>query len=84
MAFFLSMLAPGLLLCTAIRLLSLPIKWTWKALIHSVCGFVCLWLMNSISGFTGVCFPVNLVTVLTAGFLGIPGIALLAAIEVLC
>jgi inhibitor of the pro-sigma K processing machinery len=52
-------------------------KWFWKIGINSLCGFACLWLLNLISGFTGIFFPINLVTALIAGFLGIPGIIFL-------
>lgn len=49
----------------------------WKIAVNSVSGFICLWLLNLISGFTGIFFEINIVTVLIAGFLGIPGIILL-------
>lgn len=49
-----------------------------KLAINSLSGFVCLWLLNLISGFTGLVFPINFVTALVVGFLGIPGILLLA------
>ena len=49
----------------------------WKIAVNSVSGFICLWLLNLISGFTGIVFEINLVTVLPAGFRGIPGIILL-------
>ena len=61
----------------------LPIRWGWKILLNSACGFLCLWLLNAISGFTGLWFPINAVTVITAGFLGLPGIGLLAVIQAL-
>jgi pro-sigmaK processing inhibitor BofA len=38
-------------------------------------------LLNSLSGFTGLLFPVNAVTALIAGFLGLPGIAALAVVQ---
>ena len=60
-----------------LRLCLVPMKWFWKLLINSLCGFACLWLLNLISGFTGIFFPINLVTALIAGFLGIPGILFL-------
>ena len=75
-------LIPALLAVLAVRLLLIPMKLVWKLAIHSGCGFVCLWLLNTVSGFTGVYLPINAVTVLAAGFLGIPGIALLALLEI--
>ena len=78
-----SLLIPSLLAAALIRLLLLPLKGILKIGLHSGCGFLCLWLLNTVSPFTGITFPMNAVTVLTAGFLGIPGIGLLAALAVL-
>ena len=64
-----------------LRLIALPIRWGVKILLNSACGFVCLFLLNSISGFTGVYFPINYVTAVIAGFLGLPGIVVLALIQ---
>ena len=70
-----------LLVFGLLRLIVLPIRWGIKILLNSACGFVCLFLLNSISGFTGVYFPINYVTVIIAGFLGLPGIGALALIQ---
>ena len=64
-----------------IRALFLPVRLALKIAIHSGCGFLCLWLLNSISAFTGLLFPINAVTALIAGFLGLPGILLLAILQ---
>ena len=78
---FVSILIPLLLLMLLLKLLVLPIRWFWKVFVNSGCGFLCLWLLNSISGFTGLLFPINSVTALIAGFLGLPGIFLLAILQ---
>ena len=78
---FVSILIPLLLLMLLLKLLVLPIRWFWKVFVNSGCGFLCLWLLNSISTFTGLLFPINAVTALIAGFLGLPGIALLALLQ---
>ena len=80
---FVTLLIPALLLILLLRLLVLPMKLLLKLLLHSGCGFLCLWLLNTVSGFTGVFLPINTVTVLIAGFLGIPGIGLIALLELL-
>ena len=80
---FVSILIPLLLLMLLLKLLVLPIRWFWKVFVNSGCGFLCLWLLNSISAFTGILFPVNAVTVLTAGFLGLPGIGIMALLAVM-
>ena len=75
---FVNILIPAALTFGFLRLCVLPMKWIWKLGVNSLCGFACLWLLNLISGFTGIFFPINPVTVLVTGFLGLPGIALLA------
>ena len=78
---FMSILIPALAVCALVRLMALPIRWFWKLSINSACGFLCLWLLNSAAAFTGVYFPVNAVTVVIAGFLGLPGIGALALVQ---
>ena len=75
---FVTVAVPVLLLLVLIRVILLPMKVVWKLLLNSACGFLCLWLLNWISGFTGIYFPINFVTAAIAGFLGLPGMALLA------
>ena len=77
------LLIPALLALVLVRLLFLPMKLAAKLLLHSAAGLLCLGLMNSVAGFTGIFFPINAVTVLIAGFLGLPGMALMALVSVL-
>lgn len=78
---FLAILIPMLLLGLLLRILVLPLRWFWKLGVNSACGFACLWLLNSISMFTGLYFPINWISALIAGFLGLPGIVLLALLQ---
>ena len=71
----------ALLILGLLRLIALPIRLGVKILLNSACGFLCLFLLNTISGFTGVYFPINCVTVIIAGFLGLPGIGALALVQ---
>ena len=80
---FVTLLIPALVALVLVRLLLIPMKLVFKIGIHSGCGFLCLWLLNSVAGFTGVYFPINAVTVLTAGFLGLPGIGVMALLAIL-
>ena len=80
---FVTLLIPAVLAIVLIRLLLMPLKLGFKIAIHCACGFVCLWLLNSVSGFTGIFFHINAVTVLVSGVLGLPGIAILAVLAVL-
>ena len=81
MANFVSILIPMLALGLLLRLLVMPIRWFWKLFVNSACGFACLWLLNSVADFTGIFFPINYVTAIIAGFLGLPGIGLLAILQ---
>lgn len=77
------LLIPALMGVVLVRTLLMPLTFLAKLAAHSLCGFVCLWLLNWVAPFTGVAFPVNAVTVLTAGFLGLPGIGIMALLAVL-
>ncbi len=79
----LPLLIPALLALLLIRLLLMPMRLTLKLALHSVCGLLSLGLVNSVAFATGLALPVNAVTVLTAGFLGLPGIALLVLLALL-
>ena len=78
---FATLVVPAFLILGLLRIIALPIRWFWKLSINSACGFLCLWLLNSVAAFTGLYFPVNAATVVAAGFLGLPGICALAIIQ---
>lgn len=78
-----TLLIPALMAIVLVRFLILPIRLAFKLAIHSACGFFCLWMLNMAAAFTGIFFPINAVTVLTAGFLGLPGIGIMALLAVL-
>lgn len=71
-------LIPLLLLPVLLRLMLAPIKWFWKLFLNTLCGFLCLWLVNTAAPVTGLVIPINLVTVTVTGVLGLPGICVLA------
>ena len=72
-----SLIIPVLVGLLIFQILKSQIGCIWKIIVNSLSGFVCLWLLNLLSGFTGILLPINLVTCLITGFLGIPGIILL-------
>ena len=80
---FITLLIPALVAVVLVRLLLMPLKGLLKIAVHSGCGFLCLWLLNTVSSVTGIFFPIDTVTVLIAGSLGLPGIGLLALLAVL-
>lgn len=60
-----------------------PIKLLWKLLFNSVVGLILLLLANYIGGYLHFSLPINIITVLIAGFLGLPGILLLVCFQLL-
>lgn len=78
-----ALLIPALLAIFLVRMLLMPMKLFFRIAVHSGFGLVCLCLLNTVSGFTGIAFPINAATVLIAGTLGLPGIGLLAVLGVL-
>lgn len=80
---FFAIAIPLLSLYLLLRIMALPIRLFWKIAINSICGFLCLWLLNTIAFFTGIRFPINAVTVTIAGALGLPGIGILALMQMI-
>ena len=78
---FAPIILAALVIFCLLRLIALPIRWGWKIFVNSACGFLCLFLLNSVAGFTRIYFPINYVTVAISGFLGLPGIGVLALIQ---
>lgn len=68
---------PILFIFLFIKILMTPMKLIFKLLLNTGCGFVCLFLLNLLSGFTGILFEINFITAALVGFLGMPGILLL-------
>ena len=48
------LLIPVLIGIGLLRLLLIPMKAVFKLVAYSGCGFSCLWLLNCVSGFTGI------------------------------
>lgn len=65
------------------QLIMKPLKLVWKLIINSVIGLVLLMLTNYIGAFFSFSLPLNVLTILIAGFLGVPGILLLVCFQLL-
>lgn len=65
------------------QLIMKPIKLVWKLVINSIIGLVLLMLTNYIGAYFDFSLPLNIITVLISGFLGIPGILLLICFQLL-
>ncbi len=72
---------PILFALLLIKVLLTPMKLIFKLLINTGFGFVCLFLLNLLSGFTGILFELNFVTAAIVGILGLPGIILLLVFQ---
>ncbi|HMM30417.1 MAG TPA: pro-sigmaK processing inhibitor BofA family protein [Clostridia bacterium] len=64
------------------KLLSVPLKIIWKLLVNAVIGAVVLLIFNFFGGIVGFTIPISPVSALVAGILGIPGVIILALIEI--
>ena len=67
-----------------LALLSLIIKllkWPLKILINGILGIILLYIANIVGSYIGFVLPVNAISALIAGFLGIPGIIFLVLFQ---
>lgn len=71
-----------LVLITA-RILVKPLRFLVKVVFNSLVGLILLAAFNFLGGFMDFSIPVNLVTVLVAGFLGIPGLIFLIVVQLI-
>lgn len=65
------------------QVISQPIKLLWKLVLNSAIGLVLLLLTNYLGGYFSFNVPINFITILIAGFLGIPGIILIICFQIL-
>jgi len=63
------------------KLLLVPIKIVWKLAINAVVGGLALMLINFIGGFFGLYIPINIITALTTGILGVPGVVMILILQ---
>lgn len=64
-------------------LLLVPMRFLWRLLAGGVLGGLSLWLVNQFGWLIGVSVAINPFTALAAGFLGVPGVALIIALGML-
>lgn len=73
----------ALFLMIAGHFLMRPIRWVFKIAFNSLLGLIMLWGTNLIGESIGFTLPINLVSALIVGFLGIPGLILLIVLRYL-
>jgi inhibitor of the pro-sigma K processing machinery len=69
-----------LVLYLLIRWLFVPLRYLLFILYNAVIGAVLLWVFDLVGPLVGLGVAINPFTAVTAGFLGFPGVALLAAL----
>jgi inhibitor of the pro-sigma K processing machinery len=63
------------------RLFLVPRRFLWRLFTSAVLGGICLWAVNLIGARWNYSLPVNPLTALCAGLLGLPGVGLVAALK---
>ena len=71
------------LLCLIGYLLLVPMRFMWRLLAGGVMGALALGLVNLLGGLMGFHVAVNPFTAMAVGFLGLPGAALVVALQLL-
>lgn len=64
-----------------IWLMYYPLKITVKLILNALIGTVLLIVINLVGKFMGFIMPINIITILVGGFLGIPGVILLLVLK---
>ena len=57
------------------------LKWPLKILINGILGILLLYIANIVGSYIGFVLPINAISALIAGFLGIPGIIFLVLFQ---
>ena len=57
------------------------LKWPLKILINGILGTILLYIANIVGSYIGFVLPINAISALIAGFLGIPGIIFLVLFQ---
>lgn len=81
MAEIISIVAIVVLAYLFIKIITAPMRLIFKVLFNAACGFVCLFLLNLLSDYTGIVFELSFVSAAIVGFLGLPGIVLLLVLQ---
>lgn len=70
----------GLLGIVVLYLVIKFLKWPVKIILNGIIGVIILYIVNYIGAFFNISLAINPITALIAGFLGIPGVAVLIII----
>ena len=71
------------LLCLIGYLLLVPRRFMWRLVAGGVMGALALWAVNLLGALVGFRVEINPFTAMAVGFLGLPGAALVVALQLL-
>lgn len=63
--------------------LNLNIKRIIELIINILLGIIVLWLINRFGGSLGISIPINIITALVVGILGLPGVIILLLLNLI-
>ena len=72
-----------LLLYIAGKIFLVPLKMLLKLFFNALVGGIFLWVIDYFGSYIGLSIPINPITALIAGLLGVPGIILLIGLQYL-
>ena len=77
---FLILSAVGIFLL--IKILTAPIRWIFKLLLHAALGYLTLLVFNLVGGFFNFELPMTFLNSVIAGVFGAPGVIVLTVIRI--
>ena len=72
-----------IVLLVAKFILNLNLRRIIELAINIVLGILVLWLLNKFGGSLGISIPINVITALVVGILGIPGVIILVLLNLI-
>lgn len=76
-------LAAAVVLLLAKFVLRVNTKRLVELIINILLGIVVLWLINKFGGSLGIAIPINIITALVIGILGLPGVIILLLLNLI-
>ena len=64
-------------------LLHVNVRRLIELIINIILGIVILWLLNKFGGSLGISIPINIITALVVGILGVPGVIILLLLNLI-
>ena len=71
----------GILLLILLRVFAKPLAFVLRLLVNTVLGFLALGGLHLLAPYTGIYIPLNFLTALVIGILGVPGLLLLLVFQ---